>query len=85
MQQGLRLQGRSLRVHGGISDEEGRGRGVQVERGRCLRDVAHAVGCCDGELRNVHHQGIQTLRQVVDVKGDLLAELVDLLLEVLEA
>ena len=43
------------------------------------------MGCCDEELRLVRHQGIQTLRQVVDVKGDLLAELIDLLLEVLEA
>ena len=70
-------------MHGGIGVEEGRGRRVQVER---RRDVAQAaVSCRDGELRLVHQQGVETLLQVVDVQGDLLAELVDLLLEVFEA
>ena len=67
LQQGRGFQGRSLRVHGGISVEEGRGGRIHVERGRGLGDVAHALSCRDRELRLVSHQGIQTLLQVVDV------------------
>jgi hypothetical protein len=61
---------------------------MHVERGCGLRDVAHALSCRDRELWLLSHQGlhgIETLLHVIDVKCDLLTELINLFLEVFEA